>query len=212
MPITLVIADSHPIVLDGMEHLIGQEADFQLAARCTDGLQTLEAIRKHHLDIAVLEIRLPGKDGLAISREALSEKHPPRVVLFTAELNEDQMLEAIHAGVRGIVLKEMRSQLLVQCIRKVHAGEHWLDRRSTSVAIEKMLRRESGAYEMASATTPREMHIIRLTAQGLQNREIAEKLCISEGTVKVHLHNIYDKLQLDSRMALQRYAREKRLA
>jgi RNA polymerase sigma factor (sigma-70 family) len=211
MPITLVIADSHPIVLEGMERLFGQEADFRLAARCTGGPETLEAIRKHRPDVVVLDTRLPGKDGLTITREVQSLKLPPKIVLFTAELGEEQMLEAVHAGVRGIVLKEMRSELLVQCIRKVHAGEHWLDRRSSSVAIEKMLRREAGAYEIASVTTPREMHIIRLTAQGLPNREIAEKLCISEGTVKVHLHNIYDKLQLDSRLALQRYAREKRL-
>jgi len=211
MPITLVISDSHPIVLEGMEHLFAQETDFQLAARCTNGLETLEAIGKHHPDVAVLDIHLPGKDGLTISRESQTLQHPPKIVFFTSELDEEQMLEAVHAGVRGIVLKEMRSQLLVQCIRKVHEGEHWLDRRSTSLAIEKMLQREAGAYALASVTTPREMYIIRLTAQGLQNKEIADKLCISEGTVKVHLHNIYDKLQLESRQALQRYAREKRL-
>jgi DNA-binding NarL/FixJ family response regulator len=132
-------------------------------------------------------------------------------VLFTAELDEEQMLEAVHAGVQGIVLKEMKSQLLVQCIRKVHAGERWLDRRSTGVAIEKMLQREAGAYEIAAITTPREIQIIRLTAQGLHNKEIAAKLCISEGTVKVHLHNIYDKLHLNGRLALLCYAREKGL-
>lgn len=211
MAITLVIADSHPIVLEGMEHLFGQEADIRMLARCTKGLETLEAIRKHRPDVVVLDTQLPGKDGLTISREVQTGKHPTKIVLFTTELSEEQMLEAVHAGVRGIVLKEMKSQLLVQCIRKVHAGEHWLDRRSTSLAIEKMLRREAGAYEIASITTPREMHIIRLTAKGLQNKEIAEKLCISDGTVKVHLHNIYDKLHLESRQALQRYAREKLL-
>ena len=208
MPIRLVVADSHPIVIEGMEHLFRQEEDFQLVARCTSGLETIEAIRRHRPDVVILDICLPGKDGLAISREMLAEKLPARVVLFTAELDEEQMLEAVHVGVRGIVLKEMKSQLLVQCVRKVHAGEHWLDRRSTRVAIEKMLQREAGSYEIAALTTPREIHIIRLTAQGLHNKEIAAKLCISEGTVKVHLHNIYDKLNLNGRMALLRYVQE----
>lgn len=211
MTIHLVIADSHPIVLDGMEHLFQPEEDFRLVARCTDGLETMEAIRRHRPDVVILDIRMPGKDGLAISREMLAEKHPARVVLFTAELDDEQMLKAVHAGVRGIVLKEMKSQLLVQCIRKVHAGEHWLDRRSTRVAIEKILKREAGAYEIAAITTPRETHIIRLTAQGLHNKEIATKLCISEGTVKSHLHNIYDKLHLDGRLALLRFVQEKGL-
>jgi DNA-binding NarL/FixJ family response regulator len=211
MPIHLVIADSHPIVLDGMEHLFRQEEDFRLAARCTNGLETMEAIHRHRPDVVILDIRMPEKDGLVISREVMAEKLPSRVVFFTAELDDEQMLEAVHAGVRGIVLKEMKSQLLVQCVRKVHAGENWLDRRSTSVAIEKMLKREAGAYEIAALTTPREIHIIRLTAQGLRNKEIAAKLCISEGTVKVHLHNIYDKLHLDSRLALLRFVQEKGL-
>jgi DNA-binding NarL/FixJ family response regulator len=211
MPVHLVIADSHPIVLDGIEHLFRQEKDFRLAARCSDGLETMEAIRRHRPDVVILDIRMPGKDGLAISREMLAEKHPARVILFAAELDEVQMLDAVQAGVRGIVLKEMNSQLLVQCVRKVHAGEHWLDRRSTGVAIEKMLQREAGANEIAAFTTPREIHIIKLTAQGLQNKEIAAKLCISEGTVKVHLHNIYYKLRLDNRLALLRFAREKGL-
>jgi DNA-binding NarL/FixJ family response regulator len=117
MPIHLVIADRHPIVLDGMEYLFRQEEDFRVAARCVDGLETMEAIRRHRPDVVILDIRMPGKDGLAISREMLAEKLPARVVLFTAELDEEQMLEAVHAGVRGIVLKEMKSELLVQCVR-----------------------------------------------------------------------------------------------
>lgn len=211
MTIRLVVADSQPIILDGMAYLFQKEEGFELAARCTDGQETMEAIRRHKPDIVILEPRMPGKDGLAISREVRAEKLPTRVVLFTVELDEKQMLEAVHAGVRGIVLKEMTSQLLVQCVRKVHAGEHWLDRRSTKVAIERMLQREAGALEIAGITTPREINIIRLTAQGLRNKEIAVKLCISEGTVKVHLHNIYDKLRLDNRLALLRYAQEKGL-
>ena len=114
MPIRLIVADDHPLVLDGIENLFRLEEDFQLMARCTDGIETLKAVRRHRPDVVILDIRMPGKDGLTIAREMLAEKLPTRVVFLTAELDEDQMLEAVRAGVRGIVLKEMAPQLLAQ--------------------------------------------------------------------------------------------------
>jgi DNA-binding NarL/FixJ family response regulator len=211
MTIRLALADDHPLILNALENLFSMEPDFQVVGRCSDGLKTLEMVRAHLPDVLVLDIRMPGKDGLTIAREILAEKLPTRVVLFTAELDEDQLLEAIRAGVQGVVLKEMAPQLLVQCVRKVHAGEQWLERRTTSLSLEKLLRREAGALEIAALLTPREIGMVRMVAQGLRNREIGDKLCISEGTVKVHLHNIYEKLNVDSRLALLRYAQEKGL-
>lgn len=211
MPIRLVVADDHPLILDGVENLFRLEEDFQLMARCTDGIETLKAVRRHRPDVVSLDIRMPGKDGLTIAREMQAEKLPTRVVLLTAELDEDQMLEAVRAGVRGIVLKEIAPQLLVQCVRKVHAGEQWLDRRSTMVNLEKMLQREAVAREIAALITPREIGILRMTAQGLKNKEISARLFISEGTVKVHLHNISEKLQVKGRLALLRFAQDKGL-
>ena len=211
MPIRLIVADDHPLVLDGVENLFRLEEDFQLLARCTNGIETLKAVRQHRPDVVILDIRMPGKDGLTIAREILAEKLPTRVVFLTAELEDDQLLEAVRSGVRGIVLKEMAPQLLVQCVRKVHAGEQWLDRRSTMVNLEKMLRREAAAREIATLITPREINILKMVAQGLKNKEIASSLFISEGTVKVHLHNICEKLHLKGRLALLHYAREKGL-
>jgi len=158
-----------------------------------------------------MAIRMPGKDGLAITKELLAEKLPTRVVFFTEEIEEDQLLEAVRTGVKGIVLKEMDPRLLVQCVRKVHAGEQWIERRAATLSFEKLLRREAGAREIASLLTPRETSILWLVTQGLDNGQIGEKLFISEGTVKVHLHNIYEKLQLNGRRALQSYSREKGL-
>lgn len=211
MPIRLIVADDHPLVLDGVENLFRLEEDFQLLARCKDGIETMKAVRSHRPDVVILDIRMPGKDGLTIALEILAEKLPTRVVLLTAELEDDQLLEAVRSGVRGIVLKEMAPQLLVQCVRKVHAGEQWLDRRSTMVNLEKMLRREAVAREIAALITPREINIVKLVAQGLRNKEIAGKLFISDGTVKVHLHNICEKLQVKGHLALLHYAQEKGL-
>lgn len=211
MPITLVLADDHPLILNGLESLFRMEGDFEVLASCSHGGEAMDAVRSHRPDVAVLDVRMPGMTGLDIVREMRSEKLPCRTVLLTAALDEDETVEAARLAVDGVVLKEMASQLLVQCIRKVHAGEQWIERHSTQQALEKMLRRESGAIEASSVLTAREIDLVRLAATGMRNKEIADKLFISEGTVKVHLHNIYDKLGLEGRFALIRYARDKAL-
>ncbi|HZS34692.1 MAG TPA: response regulator transcription factor [Methylomirabilota bacterium] len=211
MPASLVLADDHPIVLDGLERLFTGQADLAVVARCVDGTEALRAVREHRPDVLVLDVRMPGLDGFAILRELRREALPTRVVLLSAELDEDQVLEAMRLGVRGVVLKEMAPRMLVECVRKVVAGEQWIERRSLGRALDRMLRREAGLREVAALLTAREIEIVRLVAEGLRNQAIAERLHISEGTVKVHLHNIYEKLGVDSRVALTVYAREKGL-
>lgn len=211
MPIRLVVADDHPLILDALENLFHLEPDFQVLARCRDGEETLQAVRQHRPDIVILDIRMPGKDGLAVLRELHQEKLPTQVVLLTAALDEDEVLKAIRLGVCGVVLKEMAPRLLVQCVRKVHGGGHWLERGSMGRALDKLLRREAGARELTGVLTPREHEIVHLVASGLRNKDVAKNLYISEGTVKIHLHNIYDKLHLDGRLALLRYAHDKAL-
>jgi len=211
MPITLVLADDHPLILDGMENLFQLEKDFKLVARCIDGEEALRAVRVHRPDVLVLDIRMPVRDGISVLREMKKEKLPTRAVLLTAALDEDELAEAVRLGVRGLVLKELAPKLLVQCIRQVHAGELWLEKRSVAGALEKLLRREAGKQEVARVLTPREVEIVHQVAAGLRNKEIAERLFIGEGTVKIHLHNIYQKLGVDSRLKLTRYAQEKGL-
>jgi DNA-binding NarL/FixJ family response regulator len=211
VPIRLVIADDHPLVLDGLERLFQADPDFTVVARCRDGDEALRAAREHRPDLLILDIRMPGRDGLAVLREVRKEQLPTRVVLLTAEVDEDAVVEALRLGARGIVLKEMAPHMLVQCVRKVHAGEQWIERRSFGRALDKMLRREAGTREVGRTLTPREIAITRMIAGGLRNKEVAEKLNISEGTVKIHLHNIYEKLALDGRLALSLYARDKGL-
>jgi DNA-binding NarL/FixJ family response regulator len=211
MPIRLVLADDHPLVLYGLELFFRQEPDFEVLACCQDGLETLRSVRQLRPDILMLDICMPGKNGLEILRELYQEEIPTRVVLLTAAMDEDDLVEAMRLGVGGVVLKEMAVPLLIQCVRKVYAGDQWLERRSIGRAIEKMLRREAGMREVAQILTARELEIVRLAAAGLRNREIADKLVISEGTVKIHLHRSYEKLHVDSRMALLRYAQAKGL-
>jgi DNA-binding NarL/FixJ family response regulator len=202
MPISLVIADDHPLILDAMENLFRLEKDLKVVARCLSGDEAIQAVRRHQPDILVLDIQMPTKDGLVVLREMRKEKLPTRVVVLTATLNEEGVSEAVRLGVRGLVLKELAPKLLVQCIRKVHAGALWLEKHAASSALEKLLQRETVRNEAVQALTPREIEIIKQVAAGLRNMEIGRKLFISEGTVKIHLHNIYQKLGVDSRTKL----------
>ena len=211
MPITVVIADDHPLLLDAMENLFRLQKDIKVVTRCLDGDEAVKAVRRHKPDILVLDIRMPGKDGLGVLREMKKEKLPTRVVVLTAALDEEELADAIRLGVRGLVLKELAPKLIVQCIRKVHAGELWLEKHSVSRALEKLLKREAGRNEAVQLLTTREVEIAKQVAAGLRNLEIAKSLFISEGTVKMHLHHIYQKLGVDSRTQLSRYAREKSL-
>jgi DNA-binding NarL/FixJ family response regulator len=211
MSIRLVVADDHPLILNALTQLFGMEQDFQILACCRDGTETLEAVQHYQPDVLILDVRMPGKNGLAVLREMRQEPCSTRVVLLTAALEEHEVLEAVRLGVHGVVLKDMAPHLLVQCVRKVHAGGQWIERHSVSRALATMLRHQDSTRDLAAILTSRELEIMRLTASGLRNKEIAEALSISEGTIKIHLHNIYKKLHLTNRLALTLYARDKGL-
>jgi two-component system, NarL family, nitrate/nitrite response regulator NarL len=209
--IRLALADDHPLFLRGLQALFAAEPDLEVVAACRSGKDALDAVRKHRPDILVLDIRMPGLDGFAALKAMRQECLSPRVVLLTADISEDETLEALRLGVNGVVLKEMAPNLLVLCIRKVHAGEQWLEKESTGRALGALLKREAGRREIAGMLTPREIEIVRMTATGLRNTQIGVQLSVSEGTVKTHLHHIYEKLGVNGRLGLILLAREKGL-
>lgn len=214
MPIRLLLADDHPIVLDGLEQLFRFEDDFQVLGRCQRGEDVVPALLRLKPDVLVLDIRMPGHDGFAVLRQlkSLRGRAPStRVVILAVTLSENELLDAIRLGVRGIVLKEMAPRLLVECIRKVHAGGQWMEQNMAGQALDKLARNEAAEREVASLLTAREVEISRMIAGGLSNKEIAAKLFISEGTVKTHLHHIYEKLALHGRLELGFFVRDKGL-
>ena len=213
MTVNLVLCDDHPIVLAGLDGLFRLEQDFQVLARCINGEEALAAVRQHNPDILVLDLHIPGPggDGLEILRTLRREKLPTKAVMLAAALEEDEIVEALRLGVRGVVLKELAPQLLVECIRKVYAGEQWIDKQLSNVALEALLRRETAGRARSSILSPRETEIVRMVAGGLGNRELAERLGVSEGTIKIHLHNIYKKLKVHSRLELVLHAQANKL-
>jgi two-component system, NarL family, nitrate/nitrite response regulator NarL len=211
MSIRVALADDHPIVLDGLERLIALEPDIELTARCASGEEALRAVRARHPDVIVMDLVMPDMDGLQVLQQIRTEGLPTRVVLLAAIINEEQVLESVRLGVAGIVLKEMASQFVAKCIRKVHAGGQWIETHSIARAMERLLEREAGTRELARRLSAREQEVIRLVVSGLRNKEIAERLFLSEGTVKIHLHKIYEKLKVGSRLELAAYARDRGL-
>ena len=199
MPISVVVVDDHPIVLHGLRQLFERQPDFTVAAACEDAESALNAVRHQRPDVLVLDLRMPRKNGLDLLRELHTQKIDCRCVLLTATIRDDEVIEATRLGVTGLVLKESSPETLLKCVRRVYRGEQWIDRDTVTHAFQTMIGRESGHREVARTLTQREIEIVRMMAEGLRNRVIAERLNISEGTVKVHLHNVYEKLGLDGR-------------
>lgn len=207
--IRIIIADDHPVVRRGLSQFFGDHEDLEVVGECADGPSALAAVRSTEADVLVIDLRMPGLDGLEVLRELRTIEAAPAAVLLAGNISDDDVVEAVRLGVKGVVLKEMAPNLLVQCVRKVAAGGIWLEKESVGRAFEKLLRERDVLAETRAVLTPRELEIVRHIARGLGNREIAEQLFISEGTVKTHLHTVFEKLGLKSRLQLARYAQER---
>jgi len=206
LTIRAVLADDHAIVLEGLEQILKLEEDIELVARCIDGEQALKTVRSFRPDVLVLDLRMPVMDGLAVLREIKREGLPTKVVLLTAGLDDDEMIRALRLGVSGVILKVMASRLLVECIRTVAGGGRWIEKDLEDRAVQRTTSDPHG-----TGLSPREIEVVRMVSRGMRNRQIAQQLFISEATVKVHLHNVYEKLALKSRVELGLFAREKGL-
>ncbi len=209
MEITLVLADEHPLFLEGLALFCSRQGDFKVLSHCLDGDETFRAVLRHRPDILVLDTSLPPSGGIDVLKQLRQAQAATRTVILTDALSDETAMEAIRHDVRGVVLKKMPPERLAQCIRKVHAGGKWLELDSLSRAVEKLLHRESGARRLSTILTPREIEIMRLVAKGKSNREIGANLLITEGTVKIHLHNIYKKLGVCNRVDLTLYAQKR---
>jgi DNA-binding NarL/FixJ family response regulator len=215
--IRIVIADDHPIFRDGLRKLLTLEADFRVVAEAPDGKDVLEVLGEHQPDILLLDLNMPGLDGLAVLKNLQNSRTKTKVILLTASEDNNQFVQAMKFGTCGIVLKQTATDLLIKSIRKVHAGEIWLDSHTTAA----VMRQASSAIKPPSlggrdrdrnrSLSQREREIVALVAQGFKNKEMAEKMFISEQTVKNHLHNIFDKLGVSDRLELALYAIHKNI-
>ena len=205
---SLVLADGQPIVLEGLKSLFSRERKFKTLAQCTQSQETLRAVRKHRPDVLIVDVDICSKNRFELVRQMLKRKLTIRWVVFTAALNDRQALEVIRLGASGVILKHEQLKVLVQCIRKVHAGERWFRPGFSVAAIRNLRARQTAARQAFENLTHRQTEIIRMVAKGLRNSQISKRLSITEGTVQLHLHHIYRKLNLPHRLALALYARD----
>lgn len=215
MPTRVLIADGQPIVLEGLRYILGRSTGIQVIAEAVDGMDTIDKAVHFDPDVVIMDVKLPKVDGLTVLRSLQTRAPRSKVLLYASSDSKDDFVEAMKLGCSGILLKEASTSLIEKSIQKVRDGEIWLDSNTTAAVI-----RQFAAPTEAPPSTPngsktvreraqlsqREREIIVLIAQGYKNKEIAEKMFITEQTVKNHLHNVFDKLGVSDRLELALYA------
>ena len=206
--IRIVLADDHPIVLDGLRNLIRAEPDFELVGEAASGLSALKIIREQRPDVAVLDISMPELNGIVLSRRLAGEMPALRLLVLTLHEDRAYLNQALEAGVRGYVLKRSAVENLVQAIRAVLVGGLYIDpaivgRVFESKQINKRLAARKG---VAPALTDREADVLKMAALGFTNKEIASRLDVGVKSIETYKARGLEKLGLKTRAELVRYA------
>jgi len=200
--IRVVLADDHQILLAGMQRLIDSKSDMRVVATATDAASAIEATRTHRPDVLVLDISMPG-GGLEVARRVREMELPTKIVILTMYAEDRYVMEAVRLGAAGYVLKRAADKELIDAIRAVAAGDAYL----TPAAVRLLLATQQSENGRAEpALSPREREVLRFTARGFSNLEIAERLFVSPKTVDTYRSRIMAKLDLHRRSELVEYA------
>jgi two-component system nitrate/nitrite response regulator NarP len=192
----ILLADDHPMIGAALDVLL-RGSDYELVARAGTGGDAIAQVQREKPDLLLLDVNMPDRSGLDVLRELRESRRAPAVVLLTAGMDDSQLLIADSLAPEGIVLKTSDPALLLDCMEKVRKGERWVD-----PEIADRIAHVKERVARAPSLTPRERELVELVRQGLRNRDIGAKLGVTEGTVKVYLHGIFDKLGVDNRTEL----------
>ncbi len=209
--IRIVIADDHAVVREGLRTLIASEPSMQLVGEAGDGVEAVAQTRALQPDVVLMDLMMPRKNGIEAIAEIKRENADVRILVLTSFAEEDKVFPAIRAGALGYLLKDSSPQQLLQAIHDVYRGESSLHP-SIALKLIRELTRPSDLPPAEHPLTERELAVLKLVAQGLTNQEIADRLVISEWTVRTHIRNILGKLHLANRTQAALYALREGLA
>jgi DNA-binding NarL/FixJ family response regulator len=204
-PIKIVIADDHTLFREGLKRLLSSEKSIQVIGEASNDEEAVEVVARMQPDILILDLKMPSGDAVETLREIATKSPATKVVILTAFSEEENLLRTVRGHARGYVLKGVSTATLIEALKKVSAGEVWVDRELPAGADFKGITKSPSfdfgppANDSLQALTKRELEILRLVAEGLSNEEIGKKIFISHKTVKTHLSNIFDKLQVHNR-------------
>lgn len=210
--IRVFIADDNRLLREGLASMLEEVEDMEIVGMASSGKQALEQIQQTRPEVALLDIGMPDKDGLEVTQVLYKSLPSTKIIILGMPDLTDEIMSCIEAGASGYVLKEASFEYLVESIRSVKQGESFCSPRMAASLFSRIAELAGERIpESAVKLTPREVEVIKKIADGLSNKEIAGKLFIEEQTVKNHVHNILDKLQLHNRLEAVQYARERRL-
>jgi two-component system nitrate/nitrite response regulator NarL len=208
-PIRIVIADDHPVVRIGVRNMLQSDRGLEVVGDCSDGdeaiTQTLELLP----DILLLDLYMPRLPGLEAMRAIMNNSPSVKIILLTATITTQQIIEALQIGARGIVLKDALAGDLNTAIRAVVGGDYWIGgRRVVNLvgALHELMQQAAVPERKTFGLTPREMEVVGCIVEGCSNRDIAKQFTLSEETVKRHLSNIFDKTGVSTRLELAMFA------
>jgi DNA-binding NarL/FixJ family response regulator len=211
-PIHIFIADDNRLLREGLAAMLSEVEDITIAGMASTGNQALDQIRQLLPQVALVDIGMPDKDGLEVTRKLHEEAPSVKVIILGMPDLTDEIMTCIEAGASGYVLKEASFEYLLESIYSVQRGESFCSPRMAASLFSRVAELAGEQIpESSIRLTSREVEVINRIADGLSNKEIAVKLFIEEQTVKNHVHNILDKLQLHNRLEAVQYARERKL-
>jgi two-component system nitrate/nitrite response regulator NarL len=192
----ILVADDHPMIRTALDVLL-RGTDFILVGQAGTGAETIEAVRDKDPDIVLLDVRMPDGSGIDVLKKIRDRGDQRRIVLLTAGITDGALIDALELGVDGIVLKNADPAFLLECLETVRIGGVWID-----PDLKGRVQELEAKADSRPSLAPREKQLIALVRKGLRNREIAKQLGVTEGTVKVYLHAIFDKVEVANRTEL----------
>lgn len=195
---TILLADDHPMIRTAIEVLL-RDTGYEIVGTAATGDEAFALLAQLRPEILLLDLQMPGGSGMEVIRRLDGDEDAPPIIILTAAIDDSSLMEARSLGVRGMVLKNSEPAYLLECLERVRAGDSWTDP-ELEARVQELS--DTLGERRRPALAPRERQLVRFVRQGLRNREIAQELGVTEGTVKVYLHAVFEKLGVSSRTEL----------